>query len=110
MEELTQANKLELSFKAYKFLNLSNQNLTYQEFTHSTSCKVVLKPLELQYKMRINPTKGYLLKWLEIGYLVNFAEWSRYPRNQPFVGLDSGLYKIEPKPNENKDKDQKYPI
>ena len=74
LKELTQSNKLESSLKAYELLNLSNQNLTYQEFTHSTSCKVVLKPLELKYKVGINPTKGYLLKWLEIGYLVNFAE------------------------------------
>ena len=110
LKELTKANKIESSLKAYESLNLSNQNLTYQEFTHSTSCKVVLKPLELQHKVRINPTKGYLSKWLEIGYLVNFAEWSSYPKNLPFIGPDSRLYKIEPKPNENKDEDQKDPI
>ena len=62
LKELTQANKLESSLKAYESLNLSNQNLTYKEFTHSTSCEVVLKPLELQYKLGIHPTKGYLLK------------------------------------------------
>ena len=79
MEELTQANKLELSLKAYKSLNLSRQNITYQEFTHSTSCKVNLRPLELKYKVNINPNKGYLVQWLEIGNLFNFSEWSSYP-------------------------------
>ena len=74
MKELTQANKLELSLKAYKSLNLSSQNITYREFTHSTSCKVDLRPLELQYKVNINPNKGYLVQWLEIGYLLNFLE------------------------------------
>ena len=110
MKELTQANKLELSLKAYQSLNSSSQNITYQEFTHSTSCKVDLRQLELQYKLNINPNKGYLVQWLEIGYLFNFSEWSSYPRNQPFVGPDSRLYKIEPKPNENKEEDQKGPI
>ena len=107
MEELAQANKLELSLKAYQSLNSSSQNITYQEFTHSTSCKVDHRPLELQYKMNINPNRGYLVQSLEIGYLFNFSEWSSYPRNQPFVGPDSQLYKIKPKPKENKEEDQK---
>ena len=106
MKELTQANKLEFSLRAYESLNLS-QKLTYKEFTNSTSCKVALKPLELQYKVKINPTKSYSLKWLEVGYLFNFSEWKNYPRNQPFVGPDSQLYKIEPKPPGNKEEDQK---
>ena len=68
MKELTQANKLEFSLRAYESLNLSKK-LTYQEFTNSTSCKVALKPLELQYKLKLNPTKSYLLKWIEAGYI-----------------------------------------
>ena len=73
MKELTQATKLELSLRAYESLNLS-QKLTYQEFTNSTSCKVALKPLELQYKLKLKPTKSYLLKWIEVGYLFNLSE------------------------------------
>ena len=61
MKELTQATKLELSLKAYQSLNLSSQNITYQEFTHSKSCKVDLRPLELHYKMDINPNTGYVV-------------------------------------------------
>ena len=106
MKEFTQATKLESSIRIYESLNLS-QKLSYKEFTNSTSCKVTLKPLELQYKMEINPTKSYSLKWIEVGYLFNFLEWKNYPRNQPFVGPDSQLYKIEPKPPGNKEEDQK---
>ena len=106
MKEFSQANKLETSLKVYESLNLS-QKLTYKEFTKSTSCKVTLKPLELQYKMDINPTKSYSLKWIEVGYLFNFSEWKNYPRNQPFVGPHSWLYKIESKPPENKEGNQK---
>ena len=58
MKELTQATKLESSLRAYESLNHSKK-LTYQEFTNSTSCKVALKPLELQYKLKLNPTKSY---------------------------------------------------
>ena len=106
MKEFSQANKLETSLKVYESLNLS-QKLTYKEFTKSTSCKVTLKPLKLQYKMDINPTKSYSLKWIEVGYLVNFSEWKYYPRNHPFIGPDSRLYKIEPNPPGNKEEDQK---
>ena len=98
LKELNQANKLESSLKAYESLN--NQNISFKEFTHSTSCEVVLKPLELQYKVGLNLTIKYLLQWVEIGYLVNFAEWSNYPRNKPFIGPDSRLYKIEPNKKE----------
>ena len=55
MKELTQATKFELSLRTYESLNISKK-LTYQEFTNSTSCKVALKPLELQYKLKLNPT------------------------------------------------------
>ena len=106
MKELTQATKFELSLGAYESLNISKK-LTYHEFTNSTSCKVALKPLELQYKLKLNPTKSYLLKWVEAGYLCNFSEWKNYPRDQPFVSPDSQLYKIESKPPENKEEDQK---
>ena len=50
MTELTQANKMELSLRAY------------QEFNHINSCQVDLRPLELQYKININPNTGYLEK------------------------------------------------
>ena len=88
MKELTQATKFELSLRAYESLNLSKK-LTYQEFTNSTSFKVALKPLELQYKLKLNPTKSYLLIWNEAGYLCNFSEWKYYPRDHPFVSPDS---------------------
>ena len=106
MKELTQVTKFELYLRAYESLNISKK-LTYQEYTNSTSYKVALKPLELQYKLELNPTKSYLLKWVEAGYLYNFSEWKNYPRDQPFVGPDSQLYKIESKPPENKEGDQK---
>ena len=106
MKEFSQANKLETSLKVYESLNLS-QKLTYKEFTKSTSCKVTLKLLELQYKMDINPTKSYSLKWIEVGYLVNFSEWKNYPRNHPFIGPDGQLYRIEPNPPGNREEDQK---
>ena len=106
MEDFTQATKFEFSLRAYESLNISKK-LTYQEYTNSTLCKVALKPLELQYKLKLNPTKSYLLKWVEAGYLCNFSEWKNYPRDQPFVGPDSQLYKIESKPPENKEGDQK---
>ena len=105
MRELTQATKLESSIRLYESLSLS-QTLSYKAFTNSTTCKVILKPLELQYKMEINPTKSYSLKWVEVGCLINFYEWRDYPRNQPFIGPDNRLYKIEPNPLGNKEEDQ----
>ena len=105
MRELTQATKLESSIKLYESLSLS-QKLPYKTFTSSTTCKVILKPLELQYELKINPAKSYLLKWVEVGCLINFYEWRDYPRNQPFIGPDKRLYKIEPNPLGNKEENQ----
>ena len=102
MRELTQATKLESSIKLYESLNLS-QKLPYKTFSSSTTCKVNLKPLELQYELKIDPAKSYFLNWVEVGYLINFFEWRDYPRNQPFVGPDKCLYKIESKPLGNKE-------
>ena len=62
MTELTQANKMELSLRTYQSLSLSSQDITYQEFNHINSCQVDLRPLELQYKININPNTGYLEK------------------------------------------------
>ena len=105
MRELTQATKLESSIKLYESLSLS-QKLPYKTFTSSTTCKVILKPLELQYELKINPAKSYSLKWVEVGCLINFYEWRDYPRNQPFIGPDKRLYKIEPNPLGNKEENQ----
>ena len=105
MRELTQATKLESSIKLYESLSLS-QKLPYKTFTSSTTCKVILKPLELQYELKINPAKSYSLKWVEVGCLINFFEWRDYPRNQPFIGPDKCLYKIEPNPLGNKEGNQ----
>ena len=105
MKEFTQATKLESSIKLYESLSLS-QKLPYKTFTSSTTCKVNLKPLELQYELKINPAKSYSLKWVEVGCLINFFEWRDYPRNQPFIGPDKRLYKIEPNPLGNKEGNQ----
>ena len=102
MRELTQATKLESSIKLYESLNLS-QKLPYKTFSSSTTCKVNLKPLELQYELKIDPAKSYFLNWVEVGYLINFFEWRYYPRNQPFIGPDKRSYKIEPNPLGNKE-------
>ena len=107
MTELTQANKMELSLRAYQSLSLNSQDITYQEFKHITSCRIDLKPLELQYKIHINPNTRYLVKWLEIGYLFNFLDWSSYPQNQPFIGPEEKSYKITPQPEDHIDNDQK---
>ena len=105
MMELTQATTLELSIKLYESLNLS-QKLPHKTFSSSTSCKVNLKPLELQYELKIDPAKSYFLNWVEVGYLINFFEWRDYPRNQPFIGPDKRSYKIEPNPLGNKEGNQ----
>ena len=105
MRELTQATTLELSIKLYESLNLS-QKLPYKTFSSSTSCKVNLKPLELQYELKIDPAKSYSLIWSEVGCLINFFEWRDYPRNQPFVGPDNRLYKIESNPLGSKEENQ----
>ena len=102
MRELTQATKLESSIKLYESLSLS-QKLPYKTFTSS---KVILKPLELQYELKINPAKSFSLKWVKVGCLINFYEWRDYPRNQPFIGPDKRLYKIEPNPLGNKEENQ----
>ena len=107
MTELTQANKMELSLRAYQSLNSSSQDITYQEFNHITSCRIDLRPLELQYKINMNPNTGYLVKWLEIGYLFNFLDWSSYPQNQPFIGPEEKSYKITPQPEYYIDNNQK---
>ena len=103
MTELTQANKMEKTLRAYQSLNLSSQDISYQEFNHLNSYQVELRPLELQYKININPNTGYLVKWQEIGYLFNFFGWSNYPQNQPFLGpkRNSKTFKITPMPQED---------
>ena len=63
MTELTQSNKMEKTLRAYQSLNLSCQDISYKEFNHINSCQVELRPLELQYKININPNTGYLVKW-----------------------------------------------
>ena len=45
MTELDKANKMELSLIEYQSLGLDSQDITYQEFKHITSCRIVLKPL-----------------------------------------------------------------
>ena len=105
MRELTQATKLESSIRLYESLNLSKK-LPYKTFSGSTTCQVNLKPLELQYELKIDPAKSYFLNWVEVGYLINFFEWRDYPRNQPFIGPDKRLYKIEPNPLGNKEGNQ----
>ena len=61
MTELTQANKMELSLRAYQSLSLNSQDITYQEFKHITSCRINVKPLELQYKIHIDRNTRYLV-------------------------------------------------
>ena len=105
MREVTQATKLESSIRLYESLNLS-KTLPYKTFSRSTTCQVNLKPLELQYELEIDPAKSYFVNWVEVGYLINFFEWRDYPRNQPFVGPDNRLYKIESNPLGNKEENQ----
>ena len=95
MTELTQANKMELTLRAYL------------EFNHINSCQVDLRPLKIQYKININPNTGYLVKWQEIGYLFYFFGWSNYPQNQPFLGPKPNrkTFKITPMPQEDDKKD-----
>ena len=107
MPELDKANKMELSLIEYQSLGLDSQDITYQEFKHITSCRIVLKPLELQHKLHIDQNTRYLVKWQEIGYLFNFLDWSSYPRNQPFIGPEEKSYKITPQPENHIDNDQK---
>ena len=105
MRELTQATKLESSIRLYESLNLS-QKLSYKTFSSSTTCRVNLKPLEIQYELKIDPAKSYFLSWKEVGCLINFFEWRDYPRDHPFIGPDKHLYKIEPNPLGNKEENQ----
>ena len=105
MRELTQATTLESSIKLYESLNLS-QKLPYKTFSSSISCKVDLKPLESQYELKVDPTKGYSIVWREIGCLINFIDWKDYPRDQPFVGPDKRIYKIESNSLGNKEETQ----
>ena len=107
MPELDKANKMELSLKEYQSLGLDSQDITYQEFKHITSCRIPLKPLELQYNLHIDRNTRYLVKWQEIGYLFNFLDWSSYPQNQPFIGPEEKSYKITPQPENHIDNDQK---
>ena len=106
MTELTQANKLKRTLRAYQSLNLSSQDISYQEFNHINSCQVEIRTLELQYKIKINPNTGYLIKWQEIGYLFNIFGWSNYPQNTPFLGPkpNSKIFKITPMPQEDDNK------
>ena len=105
MMELSQATTLESSIKLYESLNLSKK-LPYKTFSSSISCKVDLKSLENQYELKVDPTKSYSLIWQEVGCLINFFEWRDYPRNQPFVGPDKRIYKIESNPLGNKEENQ----
>ena len=65
-----------------------------------------LRPLESQYELKVDPTKSYSIIWREIGCLINFIDWKDYPRDQPFVGPDRQIYKIESNPLGNKEETQ----
>ena len=105
MRELTQATKLESSIRLYESLNLSKK-LPYKTFSSSISCKVDLKSLENQYELKVDPTKSYSIIWQEVGCLINFIDWKDFPRDQPFVGPDKRIYKIESNPLGNKEETQ----
>ena len=105
MMELCQATALESTIRLYESLNLSKQ-LSYKAFSSSVSCKVDLRPLESQYELKVDPTKSYSIIWREIGCLINFIDWKDYPRDQPFVGPDRQIYKIESNPLGNKEETQ----
>ena len=103
--ELCQATALESTIKLYESLNLSKK-LSYKTFSSSVSCKVDLRLLESQYELKVDPTKSYSIIWQEVGCLINFIDWKDYPRDQPFVGPDKQIYKIESNPLGNKEETQ----
>ena len=94
IKETYQANSLENIIRKYNSLN--NPSITFREFNHAISCKILLYPLENLIKKKIDTTKSYLVRWKEVGYLSNFREWINHPYNVPFVGPDQNLYKIIP--------------
>ena len=94
IKEIYQANRLENIIRKYNSLN--NPSITFREFNHAIICKVPLYPLETLLKREVDITKGYLLRWKEIGYLSNFDEWADNPHDVPFLGPDHNLYKIIP--------------
>ena len=94
IKETYQANSLENIIRKYNSLN--NPSITFREFNHAISCKILLYPLENLIKKRVDTTKSYLVRWKEVGYLSNFREWINHPYNVPFVGPDQNLYKIIP--------------
>ena len=94
IKETYQANSLENIIRKYNSLN--NPSITFREFNHAISCKILLYPLENLIKKRVDITKSYLVRWKRVGYLSNFREWIDYPYNIQFVGPDQNLYKIIP--------------
>ena len=92
IKEIYQANRLENIIRKYNSLN--NPSITFREFNHAIICKVPLYPLETLLKKEVNITKGYLLRWKEVGYLSDFDEWADNPHDVPFLGPDQNLYKI----------------
>jgi len=94
IKEIYQANRLENIIRKYNSLN--NPSITFREFNHAIMCKVPLYPLETLFKREVNNTKGYLLRWKEVGYLSDFNEWADNPYDVPFLGPDQNLYKIIP--------------
>ena len=81
-KEIYQALKLERLIR--KYISLNNTSITFKEFKHAITCRVILQPLEIQQKIDIDITKSYLLRWQHIGYLSNFNDWAKNPHNVPF--------------------------
>ena len=94
IKEINQANRLEKLIRKYNSLN--NTSIPFKEFTHAIACEVILKPLEIQHRIDIDITKSYILKWQNIGYLCNFADWAENPKNVLFIWPDQKLYKVTP--------------
>ena len=94
IKETYQAKSLENIIKKYNSLN--NPSITFREFNHAISCKILLYPLENLIKKKVDTTKSYLVRWKEVGYLSNLRDWINHPYNVPFVGPDQNLYKIIP--------------
>ena len=94
IKETYQANSLENIIRKYNSLN--NPSITFREFNHAISCKILLYSLENLIKKKVDTTKSYLVRWKEVGYLSNFRDWINHPYNVPFVGPDQNLYKIIP--------------
>ena len=90
IKEIYQANSLENIIRKYNSLN--NPSITFREFNHAISCKILLYPLENLIKKKVDTTKSYLVSWKEVGYLSKFREWINHPYNVPSVGPDQNLY------------------